>query len=110
MSILESAKEYSRLGFHLVSMTEGTKAPKSANWHQKGVDVESLSENQNIGLIHNLSSTCSIDIDSREDAIKVFQEYLGLDPIEMKRVYPCYRGKKEGIKFLFKIIHKILNR
>ncbi len=103
MSILESAKEYSRLGFHLVSMTEGTKAPKSANWHQKGVDVESLSENQNIGLIHNLSSTCSIDIDSREDAIKVFQEYLGLDPIEMKRVYPCYRGKKEGIKFLFKM-------
>ena len=101
--IIEAARRYSALGLHLVAMKEGTKGPTTANWHTKGIDIEQLNEHQNIGLIHNLSSTCSIDIDSRDDAVKVFKDYLGLDPIEMKQVYPCYRGKKNGIKFLFKM-------
>ena len=101
--IIEAAKSYSAIGFHLVAMKEGTKGPTTASWHTKGIDVDKLTEHQNIGLIHNLSSTCSIDIDSRNDAVKVFKNYLGLDPIEMKKVYPCYRGKRDGIKFLFKM-------
>ena len=101
--IIEAAKSYSAIGFHLVAMKEGTKGPTTASWHTKGIDVDKLTEHQNIGLIHNLSSTCSIDIDSRDDAVKVFKSYLGLDPIEMKKVYPCYRGKRDGIKFLFKM-------
>jgi len=101
--IIEAAKSYSAIGLHLVAMKEGTKGPTAASWHTKGIDVDKLTEHQNIGLIHNLSSTCSIDIDSRDDAVKVFKSYLGLDPIEMKKVYPCYRGKRDGIKFLFKM-------
>ncbi|QDP48609.1 MAG: hypothetical protein Unbinned4234contig1002_35 [Prokaryotic dsDNA virus sp.] len=101
--IKKSAQVYSDLGLHLVAIKEGSKGPTTKNWHNEGINVKELNENQNIGLIHNLSSTCSIDIDSREDAIKVFQNYLGLDPVEMKRVYPCWRGKKDGIKFLFKM-------
>ena len=101
--IVEAAKSYSDLGLHLVAMNEGSKGPTTANWHTEGVNVNQLNERQNIGLIHNLSSTCSIDIDSRDDAVKVFQNYLGLNPIEMKKVYPCYRGKRDGIKFLFKM-------
>ena len=101
--IIEAAKSYSAIGFHLVAMKEGSKGPTTANWHTEGVNVNQLNEHQNIGLIHNLSSTCSIDIDSRNDAVKVFKNYLGLDPIEMKKVYPCYRGKRDGIKFLFKM-------
>ena len=101
--IVEAAKGYSDLGLHLVAMNEGSKGPTTANWHTEGVNVNQLNERQNIGLIHNLSSTCSIDIDSRDDAVKVFQNYLGLNPIEMKKAYPCYRGKRDGIKFLFKM-------
>lgn len=102
MGIISSAKEYDNLGFKLVAMQEGRKGPTQANWHNQGVDLNQLSENQNIGLIHNLSSTMCLDIDQREDAIEVFK-YLGLDPVLMKQIYPCYRGKKEGIKFIFKM-------
>tara|TARA_R110000851_G_scaffold79550_1_gene175135 strand:- start:1142 stop:3133 length:1992 start_codon:yes stop_codon:yes gene_type:complete len=103
MGIKESAKEYHNLGLSLVAMESGSKAPKSRNWQDQGVDVEKLTDSQNIGVIHNLSSTCSLDIDDREDAIKVFQEYLGIDAVEMKNNYPCWRGKREGIKFLFRM-------
>ena len=101
--IIESAKKYSDLGLHLVAIKEGSKGPTTKNWHNQGINVSDLNEQLNIGIIHNLSSTCSIDIDSREEAIKIFKNYLGLDPVEMKRAYPCWRGKKEGIKFLFKM-------
>jgi len=103
MGIKESAKEYNALGFQLVAMKSGHKGPQTANWHQKGVDVDQLTDNQNIGLIHNLSSTCSLDIDNRDDAIKVFQDYLGMDATAMKSAYPCWRGSREGIKFLFRM-------
>ena len=101
--IIKSAKKYSDLGLHLVAIKEGSKGPTTKNWHNQGINVSDLNEQLNIGIIHNLSSTCSIDIDSREEAIKIFKNYLGLDPVEMKRAYPCWRGKKEGIKFLFKM-------
>ena len=102
MGIIDSAKRYSELGLHLVAIKEGQKGPSTANWHLEGIDISKLRENQNIGVIHNISGTCSIDIDNREDAITVFK-FLGLDPVEMKNLYPCYRGKEEGIKFLFKM-------
>ena len=103
MGIKESAKQYNALGFSLVAMQSGKKGPTTPNWHTKGVDVEKLTDSQNIGLIHNLSSTCSLDIDDRDDAIKVFQDYLGIDAVAMKNDYPCWRGKREGIKFLFRM-------
>ena len=103
MGIKESAKQYNDLGLSLVAMQSGKKGPNTANWHTQGVDVEKLDDSKNIGLIHNLSSTCSLDIDDRDDAIKVFQDYLGIDAIEMKNEYPCWRGKRDGIKFLFRM-------
>ena len=103
MGIKESAKQYNDLGLSLVAMQSGKKGPNTANWHTQGVDVEKLDDSKNIGIIHNLSSTCSLDIDDRDDAIKVFQDYLGIDAIEMKNNYPCWRGKRDGIKFLFRM-------
>ena len=103
MGIKESAKEYNALGFQLVAMKSGHKGPQTKDWGLKGVDVNKLTDNQNIGLIHNLSSTCSLDIDNRDDAIKVFQDYLGMDATAMKSAYPCWRGSREGIKFLFRM-------
>jgi len=103
MGIKESARQYNALGFQLVAMKSGHKGPQTANWHHKGVDIEQLTDNQNIGLIHNLSSTCSLDIDNRDDAIKVFQDYLGMDATAMKSAHPCWRGSREGIKFLFRM-------
>jgi len=101
--IKESAKKYAELGLSLVLVAEGSKRPIQRDWQSKGVDIDEIKDHHNIGILHNHSGTCSIDIDSREDAIKVFKDYLGLDPIEMKRLYPCYRGKREGIKFIFKM-------
>ena len=101
--IIKSAKKYSDLGLHLVAIKEGSKGPTTKNWHNQGINVSDLNEQLNIVIIHNLSSTCSIDIDSREEAIKICKNYLGLEPVEMKRAYPCWRGNKEGIKFLFKM-------
>ena len=103
MGIKESAKQYNALGFQLVAMKSGHKGPQTRDWHTKGVDVEQLTDQQNIGLIHNLSSTCSLDIDSRDNAIKIFQDYLGMDATAMKADYPCWRGSREGIKFLFRM-------
>jgi len=103
MGIKESAKQYNALGFQLVAMKSGHKGPQTRDWHTKGVDVEQLTDQQNIGLIHNLSSTCSLDIDNRDDAIRIFQDYLGMDATAMKSQYPCWRGSREGIKFLFRM-------
>ena len=77
--IIESAKKYSDLGLHLVAIKEGSKGPTTKNWHNQGINVSDLNEQLNIGIIHNLSSTCSIDIDSREEAIKIFEGYNRFD-------------------------------
>ena len=103
MGIKESAKQYNALGFQLVAMKSGHKGPQTRDWHTKGVDVEQLTDQQNIGLIHNLSGTCSLDIDDRDGAVSIFVNYLGMDPIAMKSIYPCYRGSREGIKFIFRM-------
>ena len=103
MGIKEAAKQYNALGLQLVAMKSGHKGPQTRDWHTKGVNVDELTEQQNIGLIHNLSSTCSLDIDNREDSIKIFQDYLGMDATAMKSDYPCWRGSREGIKFLFRM-------
>lgn len=103
MGIREAAEEYNALGLKLVAMKSGRKGPQTRDWHKQGVDISQLTDEHNIGIIHNLSSTCSLDIDHRDDAIKVFQEYLGMDATAMKAKYPCWRGSREGIKFLFRM-------
>ena len=103
MGIKESAKQYNALGFQLVAMKSGHKGPQTKDWGLKGVDVEKLTDQQNIGLIHNLSGTCSLDIDDRDGAVSIFVNYLGMDPVAMKSIYPCYRGSREGIKFIFRM-------
>ena len=103
MGIKESAKQYNALGFQLVAMKSGHKGPQTRDWHTKGVDVEQLTDQHNIGLIHNLSGTCSLDIDDRDGSVAIFVNYLGMDPIAMKSIYPCYRGSREGIKFIFRM-------
>tara|TARA_R110002051_G_scaffold189_2_gene802 strand:+ start:219 stop:2192 length:1974 start_codon:yes stop_codon:yes gene_type:complete len=103
MGIKESAKQYNDLGFSLVALQSGKKGPNTPNWHTQGVDVEKLDDSKNIGLIHGLSGTCSIDVDYIPDSIPIFRDVLGMDPVAMKSAYPCYRGRQDGIKFIFRL-------
>ena len=103
MGIKESAKQYNDLGLSLVALQSGKKGPNTPNWHTQGVDVEKLDDSKNIGLIHGLSGTCSIDVDYIPDSIPIFRDVLGMDPVAMKSAYPCYRGRQDGIKFIFRL-------
>lgn len=107
MGIIDSAKEYDALGFKLVAMPSGKKGPQTRDWGLKGVEIDKLTENHNIGVIHPLSGTVSLDIDERSGTALIFRELFKIDPIAFKDQYPCYRGKEDGLKVLFRIPNDI---
>tara|TARA_R100000664_G_scaffold11765_1_gene19000 strand:- start:1676 stop:3655 length:1980 start_codon:yes stop_codon:yes gene_type:complete len=109
MGIKEEARKYDALGFELVAMKSGHKGPNTPNWGDKGVDVEQLTDDHNIGLLHNRTGTMSVDIDDRQLSAKVFEEVLGIDPEKMKKEGICWRGSHKGIKFLYRMPHDAQN-
>ena len=57
---------YAAMGWRLVGIPAGSKAPKTYGWQQGGTAPEYWDANptHNVGLLHSLSGTCALDIDS----------------------------------------------
>ena len=72
-----TATEWHDMGYRLVAFQRGTKAPQTRDWHQTAADPQKVN-GHNVGVIHGLSGTCSMDLDDLALATQVL-EALGLD-------------------------------
>lgn len=84
--IAEHALAYLQRGWHLVMMAHGTKGPTHKNWNSPAELVDDpakaiarlQSGPQNMGLVHNASGTCAIDVDDEAFTRHIWGEF-GLD-------------------------------
>jgi hypothetical protein len=69
-------EEYLNHNLRLVPIPSGQKNPVHAGWQMEENAVKSASEvnGHNIGLLHEYSGTCAIDIDDVEAAERLFEE------------------------------------
>lgn len=70
---IHPAVEYVEHGFSLVEIPRGSKGPKKAGWNKRENAITTQKaaaklNGHNIGLIHEHSKTCAIDIDDLEKA------------------------------------------
>jgi hypothetical protein len=84
--IAEHALAYLQRGWHLVMMAHGTKGPTTKEWNspaelvdEPGKAIARLQNGpQNMGLVHNVSGTCAIDVDDEAFTRHIWEEF-GLD-------------------------------
>lgn len=84
---LEHALAYLQQGWHLVFMNDGEKGPKTADWNTPSQLVTTPEQviqrltthgRQNMGVCHQPSGTCAIDVD-HEDHTRLIWGELGID-------------------------------
>ena len=87
MDIIASVKHYTELGWALVTIPAGSKAPTNYGWQQPeralrqpddAMRYYKANPTHNVGLLHSASGTCAIDIDHLEWSRMAFTA-LGLD-------------------------------
>ena len=73
MDIIASVKHYTELGWALVTIPAGSKAPTDYGWPEKAlrrtedaVAYYQRNVTHNVGLLHSASGTCALDIDNME--------------------------------------------
>ena len=109
MSINASIKTYTDLGWYLVPIPAGQKGPTSYGWNQKekalvgqgAIDFYAHNPTWNVGLLHQFSGTCAIDIDHMEWSRIIF-EGLGLDLDELMASTARIRGREGRGKLIFR--------
>ena len=96
------AKHYASLGFALVAIPAGSKAPTSFGWQTKATDPEFWDANpsHNIGLLHSMSGTVALDIDHMLNTRTIF-EGLGIDLDAILENAPRIVGRPDRGKALF---------
>ena len=96
------AKHYAALGFALVAIPAGSKAPTSFGWQTKAADPAFWETNpsHNIGLLHSLSGTVALDIDHMLNTRTIF-EALGIDLDAILESAPRIVGRPDRGKALF---------
>ena len=96
------AKHYASLGFALVAIPAGSKAPTSFGWQTKATNPAFWDSNQshNIGLLHSLSGTVALDIDHMLNTRTIF-EGLGIDLDAILDSAPRIVGRPDRGKALF---------
>ena len=107
----QNARGYvERLGWSLVSIPAGSKAPTSFGWQQPekairtGDDAErywTINPTHNMGLLHAASGTVALDIDSVENTRIIF-ETLGVDYDAIMNSAPRIVGRPNRGKALFR--------
>ena len=110
----------SKLGWYLVTIPAGSKGPTRFGWQKR---EQALSDPQaaqeyyeqnpthNVGLLHDASGTCAVDIDNVEYTKIIFDE-LGIDFSLLMNSAPQIVGRENRGKLLFKappdlVTHKI---
>lgn len=109
MNAGDHAARYAALGWHLVSIPAGSKAPQSFGWQrqekaltgQDAIDHWKRNPTLNMGLLHEFSGTCAIDIDHVENTRLIFEE-LGIDYDAIMSGAPRIVGRLDRGKLLFK--------
>jgi hypothetical protein len=97
------AKAYDALGWKLVAIPAGSKAPKSFGWQDRPTDPSYWISNptHNIGLVHSKSQTAAIDIDHMENTRLIF-EAMNIDLDALLASAPRIIGRPERGKVLFR--------
>lgn len=110
MDILASVKHYTELGWALVTIPAGSKAPTNYNWQQPeralrqpddAVRYYKANPTHNVGLLHSASGTCAIDIDHLEWSRIAFTA-LGLDLDAILAKAPRIVGRPGRGKAIFR--------
>jgi hypothetical protein len=117
MTITASIQKYTDLGWHLVPIPAGQKGPSKPGWNQKpnaltgqsAVDFYSSNPTWNVGLIHQWSGTCAIDIDHMEWTRIIF-DGLGLDLDAIMASTARIRGRDGRGKLIFRAHRDDLSR
>ena len=97
------AKRYGELGWALVGIPAGSKAPTTFGWQQRATPQEYWNDNpsHNIGLLHSISGTCALDIDDMANTRLIF-EALNIDLDAILASAPRIVGRPDRGKVLFK--------
>lgn len=110
MDIIASVKHYTELGWALVAIPAGSKAPTNYGWQQPeralrqpddAVRYYMANATHNVGLLHSASGTCAIDIDHLEWSRIAFSA-LGLDLDAILAKAPRIIGRPGRGKAIFR--------
>lgn len=108
MDIIASVKHYTELGWALVAIPAGSKAPTDYGWPEKAlrrtedaVAYYQRNATHNVGLLHSASGTCALDIDSMEWSRTAFAA-MGLDLDAILAAAPRIIGRPGRGKALFR--------
>lgn len=110
MDIIASVKHYTELGWALVAIPAGSKAPTHYGWHlpekalsrtEDAVAYYQRNPTHNVGLLHSASGTCALDIDHLENSRTAFAA-LGLDLDAILAAAPRIIGRPGRGKALFR--------
>lgn len=102
-SSYDHAKAYAACGWALVHIPAGKKAPTTFGWQTKATPPEHWIDNptHNMGLLHGLSGTCALDIDSMPN-MRILCESLGIDLDAILASAPRIVGRPDRGKALFR--------
>ena len=110
MDIIASVKHYTELGWALVSIPAGSKAPTNYGWQQPekalrrtedAVAYYERNATHNVGLLHSASGTCALDIDNMEWSRTAFEAF-GLDLDAILAAAPRIVGRPGRGKAIFR--------
>jgi len=98
----EQAKRYEAMGWALVGIPAGSKAPSTFGWQQRSTPSSYWSDNptHNIGLLHSLSGTCALDIDHMANT-RLICEAMNIDLDAILAAAPRIVGRPDRGKVLF---------
>lgn len=97
------AKAYAELGWSLVHIPAGKKAPTTFGWQTKATPPDHWIDNptHNMGLLHGPSGTCALDIDSMPN-MRILCDALGIDLDAILASAPRIVGRSDRGKALFR--------
>jgi hypothetical protein len=104
MDAHDYAQKYAALGWALVPIPAGSKAPKGFGWQNNPAspDYWQANPNHNMGILHGRSGTVALDIDHVENTRLIFEE-LGIDYDAIMDSAPRIVGRMDRGKVLFAV-------
>lgn len=102
LPIIDHIDKYQALGWALVGIPAGQKAPSTFGWQTRAAERSYWEQNpsHNVGLLHSLSGTVALDLDSMENTRLIF-EALNMDLDAMMASAPRIVGRPDRGKVLF---------
>lgn len=104
------AEEYVRAGFALCAIPRGSKGPRTKGWNQKTNAITTIAQaaklnGHNIGLLHEFSGTCALDVDDVARA-RAFLTAEGIDLdalLKDKNAVQIVSGRPNRAKLIYRL-------